>query len=370
MKTPKYLTKLDQIHELNEEERVALKNVTEKFAFRANEYYLSLIDWNDSKDPIRRIIIPNMGELDEWGRLDASDESAYTMVHGLQHKYGSTAVLLVTDTCGGYCRFCFRKRLFIDGFDEVTRDVTEGIRYIREHEELTNILVTGGDPLMLSTRRLEELVRQLQEIEHVHVIRIGTKMLAFNPYRILDDPSLPEMIERYSTAEKKIYIMTQFNHPRELTDVSTEAVHTLIRAGAIIANQTPMIRGVNDDPETLSTLFKKLSFIGAIPYYVFQCRPTSGNKTFAIPVEEAYQIFQRSLKDCSGLAKRARLIMSHSTGKIEIVGMTDEHIFFRYHQSPDPEQVGSFMVFKRNPDAYWFDDYHELVAEYPIQDRC
>ena len=148
MKTPKYFTKLDQIHELNEEERAALKNVTEKFAFRANEYYLSLIDWNDPEDPIRRIIIPNMGELDEWGMLDASNESAYTMVHGLQHKYGSTAVLLVTDTCGGYCRFCFRKRLFIDGFDEVARDVAEGIRYIREHEELTNILVTGGDPLM------------------------------------------------------------------------------------------------------------------------------------------------------------------------------------------------------------------------------
>ena len=369
MKTPKYITKLDQIRELNDEELVTLKQVTEKFAFRANEYYLSLIDWNDSKDPIRRIILPNVGELDEWGQMDASDESAYTMVHGLQHKYGSTAVLLVTDTCGGYCRFCFRKRLFIDGFDEVTRDVTEGIRYIREHEELTNILVTGGDPLMLSTRRLEELVRQLQEIEHVQVIRIGTKMLAFNPYRILDDPSLPEMIGRYSTAEKKIYLMTQFNHPHELTDVAVKAVHSLIVAGAIIANQTPLIRGVNDDPETLSTLLKKLSFIGAIPYYVFQCRPTSGNRTFAIPVEEAYQIFQRSLKDCSGLAKRARLIMSHSTGKIEIVGMTAEHIFFKYHQSPDPAQVGSFMVFKRNPDAYWFDDYHELVAEYPIQDR-
>ncbi|MEA1869826.1 MAG: KamA family radical SAM protein [Euryarchaeota archaeon] len=366
MKTPKYLTKLGQIHELNEEERALLKNVTEKFAFRANEYYLSLIDWNDPDDPIRRIIIPNVDELDEWGRLDASDESAYTMVHGLQHKYGSTAVLLVTDVCGGYCRFCFRKRLFTDGFDEVTHDVTEGIRYIREHDELTNILVTGGDPLMLSTRRLEELVRQLQEIEHVRIIRIGTKMLAFNPYRILDDPSLLEMVERYSTAEKKIYIMTQFNHPRELTDVAVKAVHALIGAGAIIANQTPMIRGVNDDPETLSMLLKKLSFIGAIPYYIFQCRPTSGNKTFAIPVEETYQIFQRSFKGCSGLAKRARLIMSHSTGKIEIAGMTDEHIFFRYHQSPDPEQVGSFMVFKRNPDAYWFDDYHELVAEHLI----
>jgi KamA family protein len=368
MKNPGYITKLEQIHELSNEERTTLKKVTEKFAFRTNEYYISLIDWNDHEDPIRRIIIPSMGELEEWGRSDASDESTYTVIHGMQHKYESTAVLLVTNVCAGYCRFCFRKRLFIDGHDEVARDVTEGIRYIREHEEVTNALLTGGDPLILSTRKLEEIIRQLREIEHVRIIRIGTKMPAFNPYRIIDDPSVLAMINKYSTDEKRIYIMTQFNHPRELTDAAIEAVHLLIKAGAIIANQTPMIRGLNDDPKTLSALFKKLSFIGAIPYYLFQCRPTSGNKTFAVPVEETYRIFQRSQMYCSGLAKRARLIMSHSTGKIEIVGMTDEHIFFRYHQSSDPEQIGSFMIFKRNPDAYWFDDYRELVARYSVDD--
>ncbi|MEA1944062.1 MAG: KamA family radical SAM protein [Euryarchaeota archaeon] len=368
MITPKYITKLEQIHEFNNGERVALNDVIKKFAFRTNEYYLSLIDWNDPEDPIRRIIIPDVKELEEWGQMDASDEGTYTVIHGLQHKYESTAVLLVTDVCGGYCRFCFRKRLFINGHDEVARDVTEGIEYISEHKELTNVLLTGGDALILSTKKLEKIIRQLREIEHVRIIRIGTKIPAFNPYRIIDDPSLPEMIQRYSTDEKRIYIMTQFNHPRELTDAAIEAVSLLVRAGAIIANQTPMIRGVNDDPETLSTLFKELSFVGAIPYYVFQCRPTSGNKTFAVPVEETYNIFQQALKRCSGLAKRARLIMSHSTGKIEIVGTTDEHIFFRYHQSVDPQQIGSFMIFKRNPNAYWFDDYHELVARYLIDD--
>ncbi|RJS71106.1 KamA family radical SAM protein [ANME-2 cluster archaeon] len=368
MITPKYITKLEQIHGFNNGERAALDNVTKKFAFRTNEYYLSLIDWNDPEDPIRRIIIPDVKELEEWGQMDASDEGTYTVIHGLQHKYESTAVLLVTDVCGGYCRFCFRKRLFINGHDEVARDVTEGLRYISEHKELTNVLLTGGDALVLSTKKLENIIRQLREIEHVRIIRIGTKIPAFNPYRIIDDPSLPEMIQRYSTDEKRIYIMTQFNHPRELTGAAIEAVSRLIRAGAIIANQTPMIHGVNDDPETLSTLFKELSFIGAIPYYVFQCRPTSGNKIFAVPVEETYNIFQQALKRCSGLAKRARLIMSHSTGKIEIVGTTDDHIFFRYHQSVDPRQIGSFMIFKRNPDAYWFDDYYELVARYSIDD--
>ena len=365
MKTPKYTTKIEKIHGLDDNEGVALKEVTKRFAFRANEYYLDLIDWNDSHDPIRRIIIPDVRELEEWGQLDASDENAYTRVPGLQHKYKSTAVLLITDVCGGYCRFCFRKRLFIDGHDEISRDVAGGIEYIRAHKEISNILITGGDPLMLSTNKLETIIRELREIDHVKILRIGTKIPAFNPYRILDDPSLLEMVRKYSTPEKKIYVMTQFNHPAELTDVAIAAVHSLIRAGAIIANQTPVLRGVNDDPSVLSLLLKKLSFIGAAPYYVFQCRPTAGNKTFAVPVEETYEIFQQSITDCAGLAKRARLIMSHSTGKIEIAGMTDQHIFFRYHQSADPAQIGSFIVFKRNPGAYWFDDYHEIVARYP-----
>ncbi|HDN65330.1 MAG TPA: 4Fe-4S cluster-binding domain-containing protein, partial [Methanosarcinales archaeon] len=217
MKTPKYTTKIEKIHGLDDNEGVALKEVTKRFAFRANEYYLDLIDWDDSHDPIRRIIIPDVRELEEWGQLDASDENAYTRVPGLQHKYKSTAVLLITDVCGGYCRFCFRKRLFIDGHDEISRDVAGGIGYIRAHKEISNILITGGDPLMLSTNKLETIIRELREIDHVKILRIGTKIPAFNPYRILDDPSLLEMVRKYSTPEKKIYVMTQFNHPAELT---------------------------------------------------------------------------------------------------------------------------------------------------------
>ncbi len=366
MKSVKYLTKLDQISELGDEEQFALKKVTEKFAFRTNEYYKSLIDWNDHDDPIRRIVIPDLGELEEWGGLDASGESVYTTTPGLQHKYERTALLLVADVCGGYCRFCFRKRLFINDHDEIARDVTEGIQYIRDHEKITNVLLSGGDPLMLSTNKLERIISQIREIEHVQIIRIGTKIPAFNPYRIIDDPALLDMIQKYSTDQKRIYVMAQFNHPNELTDAAVEATRLLIEAGAIIANQTPMIRGVNDNPKTLSALFKKLSFIGAVPYYVFQCRPTSGNHTYVVPIEEAYEIFHKAQMDCSGLAKRARLVMSHSTGKIEIVGKTDLHTFFRYHRAADPERIADFMIFKSNPDACWFDDYDEPVTEYSI----
>ncbi|HIE31605.1 MAG TPA: KamA family radical SAM protein [Methanosarcinales archaeon] len=369
----KYLTKLDQIGELSDVERSALKKVTEKFVFRTNDYYRSLIDWDNPDDPIRRIVIPDIEEIEEWGGLDASGESMYTTAPGLQHKYERTALLLVTDVCGGYCRFCFRKRLFLNGCDEIARDVTEGIEYIRKHEKITNVLLSGGDPLMLSTNKLERIISQIREIEHVRIIRIGTKMPAFNPYRIINDPSLPEMIRRYSTDQKRIYLMVQFNHPNEITDAATESISHLIKAGAIIANQTPMIRGVNDDPKTLSELFKKLSFIGVVPYYVFQCRPTSGNRTFVVPVEEAYEIFHRAQMDCSGLAKRARLVMSHSSGKIEVVGKTDKHIFLRYHRAADPKQTADFLIFKSNPDACWFDDYDEPIMEYSISsngDSC
>lgn len=359
MKTPKYLTQLTQITQLSDEQKVRLNIVSQRFAFRSNEYYQELIDWDDPMDPIRRVVVPIEGELEQWGELDVSDEGLYTKVRGLEHKYKETALLLVNNVCGGYCRFCFRKRLFMDDNDEVVNDITEGLNYIREHQEITNVLLTGGDPLVMSTNKLENIIKSVREIDHVRIIRIGTKMPAFSPARILNDPSLLEMIGRYTSNTKKIYIMLHFNHCRELADASIEGINRLQKAGAITLNQTPLIRGVNDDPLVLSKLFDQMSFIGVPSYYVFQCRPTLGNKSYSVPLEEAYEIFLGSLARGSGLAKRARFVMSHTTGKIEVVGMTGEHIFFRYHQSADPENNSSFMSFKRNPNAHWFDDYEE-----------
>ncbi len=141
--------------------------------------------------------MPSIGELQAWGRLDASDEEEYTKVSGLEHKYEFTALLLVNDVCGAYCRFCFRKRLFMDANDEVVRDVSAGIKYIKEHPEINNVLLTGGDPLVLSTQKLENIICQVRDIDHVKIIRIGTKIPAFNPFRIINDSGLVEMFERY-----------------------------------------------------------------------------------------------------------------------------------------------------------------------------
>jgi KamA family protein len=367
MYKPKYITNLDQITEIPAGERKKLKEVTEKFMFRTNEYYQKLINWDDPDDPIRRIVIPNQAELATWGRLDASDEEKYAVIPGLEHKYEFTVLLLVNDFCSAYCRFCFRKRIFMDVNDEVIRDATTGINYIREHPKVNNVLLTGGDPLIMSTDELENIIRPLREIEHVQIIRIGTKVPAYNPHRILNDPSLIDLFHKYSTDEKKIYIMAHFNHPRELTREAIEGMNRLRETGAVTVNQTPLIRGVNDNPNVLAELFNKLSYIGIPPYYLFICRPTLGNKTYAIPIEEAFEIFEQARMKCSGLAKRSRLVMSHSTGKIEIVGQTKNRVYFRYHRAANPQEKARFMIFKRNPNAYWYDDYDEIIHEYSIE---
>jgi KamA family protein len=359
-----YVTRAFQIPDIPEDARAEIEAVTERYAFRANTYYLGLIDWDDPDDPIRRIIIPAAEELADWGRLDASNEHAYTKVPGCEHKYEYTGVLLVNDVCGGFCRFCFRKRLFLDDNDEVQRDVGPGLEYIRAHPEINNVLLTGGDALLLSTKRIEHILSELRAIDHVQIIRFGSKMPAFNPFRITDDPALLETLERYSWDDKKIYVMTHFNHPRELTPQAIEGVNLLQKAGVVTANQTPLLRGVNDDPMVLGELFNKLSYAGVPPYYVFIGRPTMGNLHFAVPIEEAFETFEKARMMCSGLAMRARLVMSHATGKIEIVGRTEHETFFRYHRAADPTDKARFMVFPSNPEAYWFDDYTRLREDY------
>ncbi|MHC4678074.1 MAG: KamA family radical SAM protein [Planctomycetota bacterium] len=363
----KYFTRIDQLGQLSQAERTELQQVTDKFAFRSNDYYLSLIDWNDPNDPIRAAIVPGLRELDTWGRLDPSDEKTYCIMPGLEHKYNSTAVLLVSNICDGICRYCFRKRVFITPQSEYLRDLPAALEYIRQHHEVTNVLLTGGDPLSLKASKLDNVIRSLREIDHVQIIRIGTKMPAFNPARIIEEPGLLEMIEKYGTDQKRIYVMTHFIHPRELTELAVRAVGLLQKAGAIIANQAPLIKGVNDNPRVLAELLAKLSFIGAVPYYIFQCRPALGNKAYTIPIEQGYEIVEQAKALVSGLAKRVRFVMSHSTGKVEVVGKTEDFVYFKYHRAADDADSGRFLALASNPDACWLDDYTEMISECPAE---
>lgn len=355
MAQPKYITDINKVREIPEEERSRLKEITEKFAFRANDYYLKLIDWNDPDDPIRKLVIPNEGELAEYGCWDASGEDANYAVPGCQHKYKTTALLLVSEVCGAYCRYCFRKRLFKNDVREAVSNVDQGIAYIAGHPEINNVLLTGGDSLMLSTARLGGILGKLRDISHVKIIRLGSKIPVFQPMRIYEDPALPELIRTFSSVEKRIYIMAHINHPREITPEAKKAFAALHDAGAVIVNQTPVLKGINDDPGVLGELLDKLSWAGVTPYYFFVNRPVAGNRAFALPLEQVYRVVEMAKARTSGLGKRVRLSMSHSSGKIEILAIEHGKAYLKYHQSRE-DRYGEFMVLDCPPDTAWFDD--------------
>ncbi len=365
---PKLISKLSSLPQLTEEEKEKLEKVTKIYPFRANEYYLSLIDWNDENDPIRKLIIPDENEIEDvWGDLDPSGEADYTVLEGVEHKYDSVALFLLSNICYGVCRYCFRKRLFNYNKKDYLkeRDYEKAINYVKEHPEINNVLLTGGDPLVVHTEKLEFLISKLFEIPHVKIVRIGTRMPQFYPFRISEDKNLLNLIKKFSKYDKRIYVVNHFVHPKEITKESKECIQKLIDAGAILCNQTPLIRGISASPEVLRELFNKLSYIGCPPYYVFQCRPAKGNKIYAVPIEEGYKIFEMGKDKCAGLAKRARYAMSHKTGKLEILALTEKEIIFKYHRAANNKNVGKVIVAKRNPEAYWFDDY-EIIGEYPL----
>ncbi|WP_423801195.1 KamA family radical SAM protein [Neobacillus sp. SAB-20_R2A] len=354
-KQPKYITNINKIPNLSEEEKKALQVVTEKFVFRVNDYYLNLIDWSDPNDPLRKLVIPASEELNEYGRWDASDEDTNYVVEGCQHKYSTTALLLVSEVCGAYCRYCFRKRLFRSDVKEAMTDVTPGLEYIRNTPEINNVLLTGGDPLMLGTPKLRWLLESLREIDHVQIIRIGSKIPVFNPMRISEDKELLDLLKEHSSVNKRIYVMAHINHPREITPQALKAIDALHEAGVVVVNQTPVLKGINDDPTVLGALLDKLSWAGVTPYYFFINRPVAGNSSFVLPLEEAYKIVEEAKAKTSGLGKRVKLVMSHTSGKIEILAIENGMAFLKYHQSRDGE-YGKLMVLECPPTASWFDD--------------
>lgn len=358
----RYILKPDKIPQLTDSERATFKLVSKRYAFRANDYYLNLIDWDDPNDPIRRLVMPDEQELNTWGELDASNESSITVRPGVQHKYDTTVLLLVNEVCGSFCRYCFRKRLFMNGNDEVTYDLEPGFDYIREHPEASNVLLTGGDPMILQTDKLEHILSSLRKIDHVRIIRIGTKMPAFNPYRFLNDPDLMDMLAKYSQPDRRIYLMCHYDHPRELTAESREALAQLQAAGVICVNQNPIIRGISDNPEVMSELWNELSYIGVPQYYVFQGRPTAGNEPFEVPIVESYFKIEEAKRKCSGLAKRLKYAMSHESGKIEIIGVDDRNIYLKYHRAKYTRDDQRLVVCHRDDQAYWLDQLRPIAG--------
>ena len=343
---------------VNDEDKVVLEKICENHPLRISRYYLSLIDTNNEEDPIRKLAIPQAHESYLEGSYDTSGERSNTVLPGLQHKYRETAVILATNECAMYCRHCFRKRLVGIESNEVIQDIQDAVDYIENHKEINNVLITGGDPFVLSNERIKQFLAALTQIDHLNFIRFGTRVPVTFPRRILSDDDLVKTLKSYKK-KKRIYLVTQFNHPREITKESIQACMQLQEAGITISNQTVLLRGVNDNPDIMAQLQRGLVQIGVIPYYVFQCRPVKRvKKQFQVSLYEGVRIIQKTRSKLDGHSKRFRFIMSHPTGKIEILGINNGKFFFKYHQAKNPDDIG--IIFSKSVDkkSTWLDDLH------------
>ena len=347
---------LNQVLSLNltKEETNRMEEIIKAFPMSIPRYYLSLIDQSNEDDPIKKLCIPSIRETDLSGSFDTSGESDNTVLPGLQHKYKQTALVLFTNQCAMYCRHCFRKRLVGISNEEISKHFSKIIEYIKEHTEISNVLLSGGDSFLSSNEKIRTYLEELTRIEHLDLIRFGTRTPVVFPMRIYEDKELLDILKKYNK-KKKIYIVTHFNHPNEITEESKRAINALLDAGLIIRNQTVFLKGINDHAQTLTTLIRNMTCIGVIPYYVFQCRPVSGVKNqFQVPIRKAYDIIEETKAQLNGQEKGFRYVLSNEKGKIEIIGPGPEnHMIFKYHQAKYEQDRGRLFSMDISEDECW-----------------
>lgn len=342
---------------LSQNEKEKLEKIIEMYPMSIPNYYLSLIDKNDPDDPIKKLCVPSIFETDISGSLDTSGEASNTVVNGLQHKYKQTGMYLSTNRCAMYCRHCFRKRLVGLNDDEINKEFDDVVNYIKEHTEMTNVLVSGGDSFMNSNEKIKTILSELSKINHLSFIRFGTRTPVVLPQRIYEDEELLNILEHYNKI-KQIYVVTHFNHPNEITNESIKAIIALRNIGIVVRNQTVLLKGINDNSNTLAYLMRGLTEIGVIPYYIFQCRPVSGVKNqFQVPFKKAVKIIDETRAKLNGISKSFKYAMSHPTGKIEIIGsISKDEIIFKYHQAKYDKDQGRIMNIKITDDQAWLPD--------------
>lgn len=339
------------------EETARRAEIAERFPVLITPYYLSLVDTEDPEDPIGKMCIPSLAELDPGGSFDTSGEADNTKLEGLQHKYAQTVLLLSTNQCAMYCRHCFRKRMVGLSEEELNKRVDEVTAYVREHREITNVLVSGGDAFLNPNHILERYLRELTAIDHLDFIRFGSRTPVTLPERIYGDQEFLDLFAKYAQ-RKSLWVVTQFNHPRELTEQAQRAVRALIERGVLVRNQTVLLRGVNDSGETLGALLSGLTRMGVVPYYIFQCRPVTGvRERFQVPLSEGIRIVDSAKARQNGFGKAVRYAMSHPRGKIEILCQgPDGETLFKFHQSKDPADSAKAFTVKLKPTDAWLDD--------------
>jgi len=303
-----------------------------KFPLAVTPYYASLIRRPDASDPVFRMCVPQPEELRDpaFLRDDPLEEDEDMPVPGLVHRYPDRALLLVTTTCSAYCRHCTRKRVAGMHESSITAPrLQQAVAYLRRHSEITDVILSGGDPFTMATEALERVLAALRTVPSVQVIRLGTRTPVVLPQRITDE--LVGMLRRYHP----VWVNTHFNHPNELTPEAEEACARLVDAGIPLGNQTVLLRGVNDDPRTIEDLCRGLVRRRVRPYYLFQCDLVRGVEHFRTPLSRGIEIMEYLRGRVSGLAIPTFVVDApHGGGKIPVlpnyvVSMSPTHTVLR-----------------------------------------
>lgn len=313
------IDKLEGHINLSDGEREAIETLDTKWG--TTPYFASLMDPDDPECPIRRQVIPSLEEqknvygLDNylvWKENRATDEVRPDCI---ARQYEDRVAFTVVDVCGIYCRHCFRKELVVDQDLSLRFDVDEGIKWIKEHSEVRDILVTGGDPFLLSDEKIAYIIDELRKIDHVEMIRFGTRTPIVMPQRITKE--LMEVLKGFHRVP--IWINTQCNHPKEITEETAKAVYKLMSCGINVGNQAVLLKGINDDVETFKELHQKLLRVRIKPYYVFYCEPAPGIDHFRTPVEKGAELIRDGLRGhTTGLAQ-PMYVVATNIGKIPLM---------------------------------------------------
>lgn len=299
------ITDIDRFEKLlgisfGQEERKQLEDTLGKFPLSITPYYLSLIDTDDFRnDPVYKQAFPSISELQVVGSemKDPLAEDQDSPVAGITHRYPDRVLFQVCGACSMYCRHCTRKRKVGDESRfPVNSDLREGLGYIRKTPSVRDVLLSGGDPFLLSDDKIDWLLSELQNIDHVEVVRIGTRTPVVLPYRITDD--LVNVLKRH----QPVWVNTHFNHPREITESSKEALAKLADAGIPLGNQSVLLAGINDSPIIIKKLVHKLVQNRVRPYYLYQCDLSEGLQHFRTPVGKGIEIMESLIGHTSGFA--------------------------------------------------------------------
>ncbi|MEA3363751.1 MAG: KamA family radical SAM protein, partial [Thermodesulfobacteriota bacterium] len=312
------IEKLEKYIEISEDERKAIETLNTKWG--TTPYFAALMSRNDPSCSIRRQVIPSLKEqTNKYGianylmwKENRADEDR---PDSIARQYHDRIAFTVSDVCAIYCRHCFRKELVVDKTLQLNFDVEDGLTWIKEHTEIRDVLVTGGDPLLFSDDKLEYLIARLREIPHIEMIRIGSRLPIVLPQRIT--AGLKKAIGGFHKVP--VWLNTQCNHPKEITEKTEKAVYELLNCGINVGNQAVLLKGINDDVETFRELHLKLLRTRIKPYYIFYCEPAPGMDHFRTPVEKGAELIRDAIRGHTSGMAQPMYVLATNIGKIPLM---------------------------------------------------